>query len=77
MASYVRDGKGTVHVLDVSGQGEYTFCGFAYDCGAVEPEDVGQDEMTPTRGPSTCVRCKEQIEEIRKALVGVKFRVDQ
>ncbi len=80
MPRYVRDPEGVTHIVDFSGNGEFTFCSMEFGCQNIDDEDgnptFGQDGEffgEFTSGPANCDACKEQIKAIRESISGVRW----
>jgi len=75
MGRYLKDCNGVVHVQDLTGDCEYTLCGFAWDISSEDDCQFNGSPMTSARGPSNCPECKEAFEEIKKSLKGIRWNV--
>ncbi len=70
-AKYKKGPDGCVHLMDQSGDGEFTFCGRPTD-GDLETGGFVPERST---GPATCHECREGVDEMREGMRGMRWKM--
>ena len=70
-ATYTMSPDAVVHLMQESGDGEFTFC----SRDSVQAVDGGFDGVEVS-GPATCTNCKASFDRMREGMKGARWRTD-
>ena len=79
--SYTKDPNGVVHIIDKSGDGEFTLCGLEQGCGNMDVDqdgaptfgNNGEFEGERSAGPSNCKGCRNKFVSLKEMTLGAKW----
>jgi len=80
-AQYTEDPNGVVHIIDQSGDGEFTLCGLEQGCGNMDFDrdglpafgNHGEFEGEYSNGPASCQDCRMQFDKFKQTVSGAKW----
>lgn len=75
-AKYTIDPNDVTHLIDQTGDGEFTFCGLEQGCGNMTFDKQGNPafgrdgefEGIRSNGPADCVSCKTQFDKFKSSI---------